>query len=411
MDVSNFSNWPKIIMHIDMNAFFASIEQRDDPLLSGKPVAITNGQKGSCIITCSYEARAFGIKTGMRFSEAKIKCPSLIKKSSNPKKYTKISSNIMGILRDVSPDIEIFSIDEAFLDLTNCRKIYASPVNVAYLIKDRILKSVNLPCSIGISGDKSTAKFAAKMRKPDGVTIINPRESESILANYSVKELCGVSNGIQSFLNYHGVFVCGDMKNIPISILASRFGNIGRKIWLMAQGKDIDTLKLNASPAKSIGHGKVTAPNLRNQYDIKKILHYMSEKVARRMRDNNFESNIFIIGIKIYKGWIHKRFKTEYHINHGRDIFKICLKAFKSILSVHGIYQVQVTAISPRPINMQKDFLLDDISKKKKLDHVVDSINRKFGDFRLQPARLLGKLDTPDVISPSWRPTGFKKSV
>ena len=111
------------------------------------------------------------------------------------------------------------------------------------------------------------------MRKPDGVTIINPRESESILANYSVKELCGVSNGIQSFLNYHGVFVCGDMKNIPISILASRFGNIGRKIWLMAQGKDIDTLKLNASPAKSIGHGKVTAPNLRNQYDIKKILH------------------------------------------------------------------------------------------------------------------------------------------
>ena len=199
-----------------MNAFFASVEQRDNPVLAGKPVAITNGDKGSCIITCSYEARAFGVKTGMRFSEAKIRCPSLIKKSSDPKKYTKISSNIMDILYGISPDIEIFSIDEAFLDLTSCRKIYSSPISVAHLIKDRIFQAVNLPCSIGISDNKSTAKFAAKMQKPDGITIINPSESEKILANYSVKELCGVSSGIQSFLNYHGVFVCGDMKNIPI---------------------------------------------------------------------------------------------------------------------------------------------------------------------------------------------------
>tara|TARA_Y100000996_G_scaffold397842_1_gene365291 strand:- start:897 stop:2132 length:1236 start_codon:yes stop_codon:yes gene_type:complete len=411
MDLINFSKWSKIIMHVDMNAFFASIEQRDDPLLSGKPVAITNGDKGSCIITCSYEARAFGIKTGMRFSEAKIKCPSLIRKSSDPKKYTKISSNIMNILYDISPDVEIFSIDEAFLDLTSCKKIYTSPANVAYIIKDRISKSVNLQCSIGISGDKSTAKFAAKMQKPDGITIINPNESENILKNYSVNELCGVSNGIQSFLNHHGVFVCGDMKNIPISILGSRFGNIGRKIWLMAQGKDIDNLKLNTNPPKSIGHGKVTTPNLKNEYDIKKILHYMSEKVARRLRDNNFESNIFFIGIKINKGWIHKKLKTEHYINHGRDIFNICLKAFKNILLIHGIYQVQVTAINPRPINLQKDFLFNNINKKKELDYVVDSINKKFGESRLQPARLLNELDTPDVISPSWRPNGFKKSV
>ena len=120
-------NWKKIILHVDMNAFFASIEQRDNLELQGKPVAVTNGKHGSCIITCSYEARAFGIKTGMRFSDAKLLCPKIIRKPSNPKKYAETSSHIMEILQNISPDVEIFSVDEAFIDLTNCKKIYSSP--------------------------------------------------------------------------------------------------------------------------------------------------------------------------------------------------------------------------------------------------------------------------------------------
>ena len=410
--INDINNWAKIIFHIDMNAFFASIEQRDDPKLFGKPIAITNGNKGSCIITCSYEARAFGIKTGMYFSEAKRKCPSLIRCSSNPKKYIYASSKIMDILYNISPDIEIFSIDEAFLDLSNCKKIYPSLFDVAYLIKDKIFSDLNLPCSIGIAENKSNAKFAAKMQKPDGITVLPPDKSEEILSNYPIKDLCGVSNGIGSFLNNHGVFVCGDMKNIPISILGTRYGNIGKKIWLMAQGKDIDSMKLRENPPKSFGHGKVTKPNLKDIYEIKKILHHMSNKVAKRLRQNNYESNIFLIGLKIKDYWISHKYKISKYTNHDKDIFKLCLLLVNEFyIQKNGIYQVQVTAINIKPMNMQKDLFAVNCDKNTDIDYTIDSINNKFGDLMLRPARLCNKLQTPDVISPSWRPTGHKKSL
>ena len=408
----NLNNWDKVIFHIDMNAFFASIEQRDNPKLFGKPIAITNGEKGSCIITCSYEARAFGIKTGMKFLEAKNKCPNLIRCSSNPKKYTYASSQIMKILYNISPDIEIFSIDEAFLDLSSCKKIYPSLFDVAYLIKDKIFSILNLPCSIGIAENKSNAKFAAKMQKPDGITVLSPDKSESILSKYPIRSLCGVSHGIGSFLNNHGVFICGDMKNIPISILGSRYGNIGKKIWMMAQGKDIDSMKLRENPPKSFGHGKVTKPDLKNIYEIKKVLHHMSNKVAKRLRANKYEANTFIIGLKTKEYWFSKKFKISNYTSYDQDIFRLCLMLVnKFCIQKFGIYQVQVTAINLKPINLQKDLFIANKGKSKDIDYIVDSINHKFGDLMLRPARLCDKLQTPDVISPSWRPNGHKKSL
>ena len=409
---TDIDSWSKVIFHVDMNAFFASIEQRDNNYLSGKPIAVTNGEKGSCIITCSYEARAFGIKTGMSFKEAKNKCSDLIRCPSNPKKYTYASSKIMDILYHISPDIEIFSIDEAFLDLSNCKKIYPSLIEVAYIIKDKIFSTLNLPCSIGISNNKANAKFAAKLQKPDGITVLPPEESENVLSNYLVKDLCGVSNGIGSFLNHHGVFVCGDMKKIPISILGNRYGNKGRKIWLMAQGKDIDSMTLKDKPPKSIGHGKVTKPNLKNIYEIKRIFHYMSIKVAKRLRVHSYETNTFIIGIKTRDFWFSEKYKLSQHTNHDKDIFKLCLKLIDNFIRQrYGVYQVQVTAINLEKINNQRDLFFNNQEDKNNIDNMIDSINNKFGELMLRPARLSSEFESPDVISPSWRPKGCKKSL
>ena len=140
----------KIFIHVDMNAFFASIEQRDYPKLLGKPIAVTNGKYGSCIITSSYEARAFGIKTGMKISEGRKICPYLVQRSSRPTVYAATSARIMNILHNITPDIQIYSVDEAFLELTNCMKIYKEINHVVYKIKDLIYESENLKCSIGI---------------------------------------------------------------------------------------------------------------------------------------------------------------------------------------------------------------------------------------------------------------------
>ena len=205
-------NWPRIIVLVDMNAFFASIEQARDPNLIGKPIGITNGIKGSCIITCSYEARAYGICTGMRVKEAKKLCPSFLRLPSNPILYAKISADIMNSLHEITPDIEVFSVDEAFLDMTYCKKIWDSPESIAKKIKEKVFSVSGVHCSIGISGDKTTAKYAAKLHKPNGLTIISPWDAENTLKDISVLELCGINRGIGAFLAERGIFTCGEVK-------------------------------------------------------------------------------------------------------------------------------------------------------------------------------------------------------
>ena len=181
-----------MIVLVDMNSFFASIEQLDQPELFGRPIAVTNGRQGTCIITCSYEARYWGIKTGMRLKQAKKLCPELIQRPSRPKRYAEISTRIMHGLTSITPDVEVYSVDEAFLDMTHCQKIISSPQTMARKIKELILELSDLSCSIGVSGDKTTAKYAAKQNKPDGLTIIPPEKAEETLQDVPVTELCGI---------------------------------------------------------------------------------------------------------------------------------------------------------------------------------------------------------------------------
>jgi len=402
----------KIFIHVDMNAFFASIEQRDFPNLSGMPIAVTNGKHGSCIITCSYEARSFGIKTGMKIYEGKKICPSLIQRPSRPKVYAATSSRIMNVLKKITPDIQIYSVDEAFLELTNCMKIYKDIDNVVYKIKDLIYESENLKCSIGISYSKSLAKYASKLNKPDGITFIDRQNCHEYLDDAPVDKLCGVSRGIKKFLNYHGVYKCSDMNKIPISILSNRFGNIGRKIWLMASGNDFEGLTSDPLHPKSLGHGKVLMPNTKDRYLIKKIFLKMSAKLSLRLRKSNYESNKFLIGVKIKAGWISKKFKLKKPTYNQADIFNLCILYLNIFDKNTGIYQVQVTALNPNERNIQNDLFDQNNQNNLMLDNILDDINDRFGQDTVKLARLKNDdTDSPDVIAPAWRPNGYRKSV
>lgn len=254
------THWHKAIILIDMNAFFASVEQLDHPELRGQPVAVTNGEQGTCIITSSYEARAYGIKTGMRLREGRERCPTLVQCPARPRRYAEVSTNIMEALQDVTPDIEIFSVDEAFLDVTHCQRLYGSPIGIAHRAKQAVYDASGLACSVGLSGDKTTAKYAAKLQKPDGFSVIPPWQARETLSRVPVTELCGIAHGIGSFLAKHGVYTCGDMANLPISILGKRFGNLGRRIWYMCLGADPEPLSTEVPDPKSMGHGKVIPP-------------------------------------------------------------------------------------------------------------------------------------------------------
>ncbi|MDF2866564.1 MAG: dinB 2 [Gammaproteobacteria bacterium] len=411
MTIINSDHWQRAIILVDMNAFFAAIEQLDFNELRHKPIAVTNGEQGSCIITCSYEARAYGIKTGMRFFEARKLCPELIRRPSRHKRYAEVSRTIMQALRDITPDIEIYSVDEAFLDITHCQKLYGSPIKIAELVKEKVWQVAKLPCSIGLSGDKSTAKFAANLHKPNGLTIIPPWEAKERLRRVPVSELWGVGKGITEFLARYRVVYCGDMEKLPISVLAQRFGNLGRRLWNICQGADPDPVRPTLAEPKSMGHGKVLPPNVTDEKMLLIYFRHMCEKLAARLRRNRLAAQEFFIGAKSYQwGWLGGKYKTAYPCNDGAELYALCRKMLREHWQGAAVFQVQVTAYDPRPEGQQLELFLPD-EESHNAHQVIDTINQRYGEFTIAPASLLNRSKMPNVISPAWKPEGPKQSV
>ncbi|RLA04069.1 MAG: DNA polymerase IV [Gammaproteobacteria bacterium] len=404
--------WHKVIALVDMNAFFASIEQFDKPGWRGRPIAVTNGGIGTCIITSSYEARAYGIRTGMRLSDARKLCPQLIQAPSRPYRYAEVSRTIMRSLENITPDLEIFSVDEAFLDLSHCQRLYHyDPWHMGKLIKQTIFDSSGLLCSVGLSGDRSTAKWAAKQKKPNGLTVIKPEQAGSALADIAVTELCGINKGIGRFLAQYGVFRCADMKNIPISVLGQRFGNPGRRIWLMAQGQDPESVNGHVAAAKSLGHGKVIPPNTVDGSVILLYLMHMSEKVAARLRHNRLHAQLFSFAFKTSDGWIKTRSKTISTTNDGKQIFQLCKFFFQQKWQKNGVFQVHVAALDPKPANGQQDLFVSQNESRQILHRTIDRINHRYGEFTLCNAPLINRSSMPNVIAPAWKPDGHRDTL
>lgn len=405
--------WSRAIILVDMNAFFASVEQHDKPEWRGRPVAITNGRQGTCIITCSYEARAMGVKTGMRLKDARKKCPTIIQCPARPERYAEISTSIMSSLYNITPDVEIFSVDEAFLDVTHCQNLLGSPDDIARLVKQTVYDASGILCSVGMSGDKTTAKYAAKQNKPDGLTIVHPFSAKKYLHNVPVTELCGINKGIGGYLAERGVYTCGDVEKLPISELGRRFGNIGRRIWKMCQGEDPDKVTTEINAPKSIGHGKVMPPNTTNVDTLLMYLLHMSEKVATRLRRYELQANHFYIGLGGEKGWLTEKPRLANPTQDGRLIYGLCKKFLQQHWQGEGIHQVQVTALNPHSVTGQLMLFNDDkdLSLSKTYHQTMDNINQRYGEHCLAPARLLNRSSMPNVIAPAWKPFGHRQTI
>lgn len=408
---SFFKPWLRAIVLVDMNAFFAAVEQQYHPEWRGRPVAITNGLTGTCIITSSYEARACGIKTGMHIKEGRKLCPGLIQCPAHPTRYTKISTAIMSAMQEITPDVEVFSVDEAFLDVTHCQRLMGSPVHIARLAKKKVFEVSGLQCSVGVSGDRTTAKYAAKLNKPDGFTVIHPDEAKEKLRNVPVTELCGINRGIGGFLAERGVYVCGDMEKLPIGVLAKRFGNPGRRIWHMCQGADPEPLQLNVPPPKSIGHGKVMPPNTRDINVILTFLLHMCEKVAARLRRHAMVSKHFYIGLRGKHEWIAAKKRSELPTDDSRVIMSLCRHVVEECWHGQGVFQVQVTALSPCSSTGQMEMFSAGDNRRQAANITMDAVNERYGEFTLAPARLAQRSDMPNVIAPSWKPFGHRQTI
>ena len=219
----------RVVIHLDQNAFFASVEQQANPELRGKPIAVIGSHGRTVITTASYEARKFGVKTGMAKWEALKACPQLIFVVGDNKKYTYTSSRIVQMMRNYTPLVEVFSIDEAWLDITHSLKLFGSAERIAYLLKARIKESFGITCSIGIAPNKLLAKLASDMKKPDGLTIIPPQNVKQILESIPVNDLCGIGKRMDRHLALLNIRTCGQLGRYDEAILTRKFGVMGKR--------------------------------------------------------------------------------------------------------------------------------------------------------------------------------------
>ena len=278
-------HWPRVIMHLDMNAFFAAVEQQSNPALRGKPIGVI-GTGRTVVTTASYEARKFGVKTGMNTWQAKQACPQIIFVVGDNRKYADTSTRIVAMMREYTPLVEVFSIDEAFLDITGSLTLFGSAERIAYLLKARIRHELGLTCSIGIAPNKLLAKLASEMQKPDGLTIIPPERVDEVLERMPVKELCGIGSKVGTQLSRLGIQTCGQLGRFSVDVLRKRFGIIGERLSQMGRG--IDTSPVipaeEEDEVKSVGHSMTLAQDVTGREALLKYLLQLSEMVGRRAR-------------------------------------------------------------------------------------------------------------------------------
>ncbi len=380
----------RIILHIDMDAFFISVEQRDDPSLRGKPAAVCGSLSRSVVTSATYEARPYGIRAGMPIQEAKRKCPQLILVKGNHSKYTETAARIFSILKDYTPLVEIASIDEAYLDVSQSQLMFKSSLDIGQSIKDRIRQKEGLTCSIGIAPNKLLAKLGSRLKKPDGLTLIRKEEVKEVLKDLPVSSLHGIGPKLTEELKSIGIFTCGQLGRFSVPFLTKRFGVIGEKLHEMGLGLDESPVVPleEEGDAKSISHSVTLEEDTLDQNLLKKVLLQLSEKVSRRMRKDGFCGKRTTITVRYSDFFTFSKQKTlTQWINSGNEIFRHAFEIFESIPHPKPIRLLGVGVSHLKKEGYQLD-LFEKRDKKDKMLTAMDRVNERFGDWTLTWAEL-----------------------
>lgn len=399
------------ILHLDMNAFFASVEQTVNPTLRGKPIAVIGSAERTVVTTASYEARAYGVKTGMNKYEATRLCPAVIFVVGDNKKYMDASMRIMEILKDYSPLVEVYSIDEAFVDITGSFSLFGPPEEIAVAIKKRIKSTLGLTCSIGIAPNKLLAKLASDMKKPDGLVVIRQKDVAGVLKDLPVKELWGIGPALTSRLNALGIHTCSALGDAPASVLRQNFGIIGERLKFMGQGVYESPVSAadDEEEAKSVGHSTTLPTDIADKATINRYLLKLSEMVGARARRYGLKGRKVSLTLRYPDFFTFTRQMTlSAHTNDSRVIYNSAQGILNSMRLKSALRLIGVS-ISDMVKGKRQLSLFEDDRKREELLLAMDSVNERFGRATLSWAALLEEYESPGVISPSWRPQGVKR--
>ena len=397
----------RIILHIDFDSFFASVEQQSNPLLRGKPLGVTAANGRTCIIASSREAKRLGIKTGARTYEAIKVCPNLNLAKADFVKYFEVSKKFLNICKDYSPYVEMFSIDELFMDITLTEHLFGGTYNIIQTIKKRIREEIGeyITVSIGISYNKLLAKLASGIKKPDGVFEIKISDVQNVYAKAKLTDMCGIGERIRLRLNKIGIYSLLDLRDVSLDDLIEEFGNVEGH-FLKSIGLGIDNSLVvpytEAPEVKSVGRNYCLPKNEYDKRIVLQNLFELCEEVGIKLR--RLHKKARTIGISLKGNFsVHGRKTYQQYFDTGKEIFSSCLSLSLScshlshlshlcshLTSGSSAYvrqiSVWVSGLEDRE-NVQQS--LFDSARQNSLQKTIDAINDRFGDHTIRNAFLL----------------------
>lgn len=374
----------RYIVHVDMDAFFASIEERDHPELKGKPIVVGADPKGGkgrgVVAACSYAARKYGIHSAMPISIAYKICPGCVFLPVNFEKYNSVSSKIIEILGSFSPELEQVSVDEAFLDITGTYKLFGAPHETCLKIKERIKKETGLTASIGLAPNKMAAKIASGLKKPDGLVEVEKEDLIAFLGPLDVGLIWGVGSKTKEELSRLGINTIGDLAKRSEDELISLFGKNGGWFWEVSHGID-ESEVVTDRETKSISNESTFAEDTADQRLIEKELASLSELVADRLREGKIKARTITLKIRLEGFRTYTRSTTlQGPTNFTEDMISAVRKLYEDF----EMKKIKTRLVGVRASNLSKAFepdlfLARPSAKTEALHNAIDRIKVRFG--------------------------------
>jgi DNA polymerase IV len=386
-----------MILHIDMDAFYASVEERDDPSLVGKPVIVGGSADGRGVVcAANYEARKFGVHSAMASARANRLCPHAVTIKPRMDHYASISREIREILEQFTPVIEPLSLDEAFLDASGSQALFGSAGEIGRRIKDRIRADLKLVASVGVAPTKFVAKIASDLRKPDGFVVVAPQEVQSFLDPLPVGRLWGVGKVTGQAFDRLAIRTIGQLRQIPIETLTNLFGSSGQHYWQLANG--IDSRRVVADrEAKSISHETTFHEDISNIEILRAWLVELVEQVARRLRRHELKGRTVDLKVRFadFKT-ISRSLTLKTPTNVTQELLEggleLLLKRLPDRHLPIRLLGFGVSRFDGSRVTQQQLFGQDVRERNQDLDRVADQITAKFGRTAIRRGERL-KLD------------------
>jgi len=383
-----------MIIHLDMDAFFASVELRERPELAGLPVVVGGSASGRGVVAAaSYEARQFGVFSAMPMVKALRLCPDLVCLPVNMPLYVNVSQKIHEIFYRYTPAIEPLSLDEAFLDVTASEKLFGTAAQIAQKIKSDIKNECRLIVSAGVAPNKFVAKIASDIDKPDGFVVVQPGEVQCFLDPLPIKRLWGVGKKTEQVLRREGIKTIFDVRNKNPDWLIQRFGKLGEHIFRLANGLDKREV-ISDAKAKSISSETTFESDIQDEEVLLALLSQLTEQVAARLRVKELKGKTVSIKIRFHDFKTITRSKTLSESTfHTAPIWQAVKHLFLEVLKVTPVplrlVGVSVSGFSSN--DMRQGDLFEQDAKQDKLDMISDEINQRFGQSRIHRGRKLKK--------------------